>query len=81
MGIPTKILKMFERKNGIKHVTPSRESKTLKCGAMEFEIFVAPGQIINARKMCKKLLKAKYNQNNEQEKKFVSKGYKGQNTY
>lgn len=64
-----------------KIVINNTEEKTLKCGSVEFQIHVGPGQEINARKMCKKLLKAKYNEINGNEKKFVSKGYKNQRSY
>jgi len=74
-------MKMLAKKQGIKHEVPVREVKTLKCGTVEFQIHVSPGQEINARKMCKRLLKDKYNSNNGEEKKFISKGYKGQNRW
>lgn len=38
-----------------KPATP-RTTRTLKCGIMDFEILVSEGQLINERKMCKKLI-------------------------
>lgn len=57
------------------------QKMTIKCGnGVEFEILAHPGQLINQHKMCKKLLKESFNQinNGNEEKKFISKGYKGQ---
>lgn len=43
------------------HPPEKRKNKILRCGIMEFSIFVSEGQIINERKMCKKLLKTHRN--------------------
>lgn len=56
----------------------------LECGSQTFEVLLSSGQGINTKKMCKKLLKESFNQNNEQEnkrKKGLTKGYSGQNHY
>ncbi len=81
MQVSPKIMKMIKRKSGVKHEPEPREEKTLKCGAVEFQIYVSPGQEINAKKMCKKLLKNKYIIDNGNKNSFVSKGYQGQRPY
>jgi len=72
---------MIKRKEGVKHQAHPREVKILNCGGVEFPIHVSPGQEINARKMCKRLLKDKYKQDHGNQKKFISKGYKGQSRW
>lgn len=69
------MLKKLKKENGIK--PENTQLFELDCGGEKFKIWVAPGQLVNNRKMCKKLLAIKKLENNAKEnKKFISKGYK-----